>query len=83
MNAWLIAATVLLAGLAPLFVVALRAPRIDAVVALEVAGTIATLALLCLAEGFDRSAYSSTAITLAVASFIGALLLARTFERLR
>jgi multicomponent Na+:H+ antiporter subunit F len=82
-NAWLIAATALLAGLVPLFVVALRAPRIDAVVALEVAGTIVTLVLLCLAEGFARSAYSSTAITLAVVSFVGALLYARILERSR
>lgn len=81
MNAWLIAATALLVGLVPLFVVALRAPRIDGVVALEAAATVVTLVLLCLAEGFARSAYTSTAITLAVVSFIGGLVFARVLER--
>jgi multisubunit Na+/H+ antiporter MnhF subunit len=37
--------------------------------------------LLCLAEGFQRSAYMSTAITLAVVSFVGGLLYARILER--
>jgi multisubunit Na+/H+ antiporter MnhF subunit len=81
MNAWSIAATVLLAGLAPLAAVALRGPRIDGVVALELASTNTVLVLLLLAQGFDRGVYFGLAVVLAAASFVGGLALARLFER--
>jgi multisubunit Na+/H+ antiporter MnhF subunit len=80
-NAWLISATALLAGVAPLLLVALRAPRVDALVALELAGTVVTLVMLLLAEGFGRSSYFVLAIVLAVLSFIGTLVFARLLER--
>ena len=48
MNAFLIAATVLIAALAPLLVAASLRRPIDGLVALEAAGAVATLALLCL-----------------------------------
>lgn len=81
MNMWLLAATVLLVALAPLLFVLLRAPRIDALVALELTGTIVTLVLLLLAEGFGRPLYDVVAITLAVLTFFGALAYARMLER--
>lgn len=81
MNAWTISATVLLAALAPLLFVFLRAPRVDALVALELAGTVSALALLLLSQGFDRPFYTTPAIVLAALSFIGGLVFARLLER--
>lgn len=77
MNAWTLAAAVLLVALVPLGVVLLRAPLADALVALELAGTIGVLALLLLAEGFSRPSYFVVPLTLAPLSAVGAVLFAR------
>jgi multicomponent Na+:H+ antiporter subunit F len=82
-NAFLAAATVLLLGLLPCGFVAARSRPIDGLVALELGGTVTTLVLLLLAEGFHRSIYFSAALTLAVLSFVGGLAFARFLERLR
>ena len=82
MNAYLVAATVLLGGLVPCGVVGVRGRPIDGLVALELAGALTTLALLLLAEGFDRSAYFSVALTLALLSLVGGLVFARFVDRL-
>lgn len=81
MNAWLVAALVLLPGLAPFMVVALRERIADAVVALEAAGVLATVEMLLLAEGFHREALVDLAVVLAVMSFIGGLAYVRFIER--
>lgn len=81
MNVWLWGATVLLLGLVPCGWVALRETRMDALVALEVAGTVSTLVLVLLAQGFNRASYYSVPIALAFLSFVGALLLARFLGR--
>jgi multicomponent Na+:H+ antiporter subunit F len=80
-NAWLWAATALLAGVVPCGVVAVRAPLVDALVALEAAGVVVTLALLLLAEGFARSVYFDVSLVLAVTSFAGTLAFARMLGR--
>jgi multisubunit Na+/H+ antiporter MnhF subunit len=80
-NAWLIAATVLLAGLGPCLVVALRAPTVDALVALELGSALVTLVLLLLAEGFGRSPYFDLALVLAAVSLVGSLAFARLLAR--
>lgn len=71
----------LLVGLVPCGVVCLRAPRVDAVIALELAGTITTLDLLLLAEGFDRPSYFELPLTFAVLAFVGSLVFVRLMER--
>lgn len=81
MNVWLLAATVLLVGLVPCGVVCLRSPRVDAVIALELAGTITTLDLLLLAEGFDRPSYFELPLVFAVLAFVGSLVFVRLMER--
>jgi multisubunit Na+/H+ antiporter MnhF subunit len=83
MNVWLWAACVLVAALVPLVVVALRRPVLEGVVALEVAGTSATLALLMLAEGTRRQVLADVALVMAVMSFIGVIAFLRFAERLR
>jgi multisubunit Na+/H+ antiporter MnhF subunit len=80
-NAFLIAATVLIAALAPLLVVAsLRAP-IDGLVALEAAGAVTALALLCLSVGLGDSVLFTVAVIAVVASWIGGLVFARFLGR--
>jgi multisubunit Na+/H+ antiporter MnhF subunit len=72
-NVWLVAATVLLAGLVPCGWVLLRAELLDGLVALELSSTIVTVVLLLLAEGFHRSSYFELPLVLAALGFIGAL----------
>lgn len=81
MNAFLIAATILIAALAPLLVVtSLRAP-IDGLVALEAAGAILTLVLLCLSVGLGQPTFFTVPIIAAVTSLIGCLVFARFLGR--
>jgi multicomponent Na+:H+ antiporter subunit F len=80
-NAWLIAATVLLAALVPCLVVCLRAGPLDALVGLELASTVTTLALLLIAQGDRRDAFMDLALVSSVLSFAGALAFARFLER--
>jgi multisubunit Na+/H+ antiporter MnhF subunit len=80
-NAFTIAATILLFGFLPLGLVASRARAIDGVVALELAGTVATLVLLCLAEGLHRSYLYTVPVVAALMSWIGGLVFARFLGR--
>lgn len=77
MNVWLVAATVLLAGLVPCGWVLLRGQIEDALVAIELVSTLVTVVLLLLAEGFHRSVYFELALVLAAMSFVGALVFVR------
>ena len=81
MNVWLVAAAVLLVGLIPCGVVCLRAPVFDALIALELASTIATLVLLLVAQGFDRAPMFDLAVVSATLTFAGGLAFARFLER--
>ena len=81
MNAFVWAALGLLTGFVPLLAVAARRRPIDGLVALECAGVLLVLVLLCLAEGFHRSFGYSVAIVAAVMSWIGGLVFARFLGR--
>lgn len=81
MNAFLWAGTALIALELPLVVFAMRAPRLDALVAVECASTIWTLALVLLAQGFHRTAYTILGVTAAVLAFAGSMVFVRFFER--
>jgi multisubunit Na+/H+ antiporter MnhF subunit len=74
---WLAAAGALLVGLVPCGLVALRAPIADAVVALELAGTVTTLALVALSMGAGRSSYLVLPMVLAIMTIVGGLLIVR------
>jgi len=80
-NAWLIAATVLLAALVPCLVVCLRGGPLDALVALELASTVTTLTLALIAQGYRRDPFMDLAVVSGVLSFAGALAFARFLER--
>jgi multisubunit Na+/H+ antiporter MnhF subunit len=80
-NLWLWGATSLLLGVLPCGWVAVRASRVDALVGLQTAGTVATLVLLLFAEGFHRAAYTGVALAAPFLSFVGVLLIARFLGR--
>ncbi len=81
MDAFEVAATVLLAGLAPLLWCAATRRAIDGLVALELAGTLTVLVLLCFAEGFHRSFEFGVAVVAAVVAWTGGLVFARFLGR--
>jgi multisubunit Na+/H+ antiporter MnhF subunit len=81
-NPWLWGATILIATLVPLALVAARRRPGGAVVALVAAGSDAALALLLLAKGMDSPTFASLALILAVTSFVGAVAFLEFLERL-
>jgi multisubunit Na+/H+ antiporter MnhF subunit len=80
-NAFTVAATALLCGYVPLGFVALRHRPIDGLVALELAGSLTVLILLCFAEGFHRSFETGVAVVAAVVCWTGGLIFARFLGR--
>jgi multisubunit Na+/H+ antiporter MnhF subunit len=80
-SVFLIAAAVLLVAMLLPGIVCVRAGAIDAVVAVQLCGTLATLTLLCLAEGFHRGIYFNVALISAGTAWIGGLIFARFFGR--
>lgn len=81
MNVFLWAATGLIVLQLPLLAYALVASRIDALAALQAAGGIWTVALVLLAQGFHRSAYTTLPVVAAVLTFAGGMVFVRFFER--
>ena len=81
MNAWLVAALVLMAALVPCVGVCVACPPPDGLVALELAGIVSALILLLLAEGLQRQPFVDLALVLAATAFAGSLGFARLLER--
>jgi multicomponent Na+:H+ antiporter subunit F len=80
-NPFLVAAVVLLVGLAPCLWVVVRAEIVGALGALELASTITTLVLLCLAQALHHDSFMDLALVSALLSFAGSLAFARFLER--
>jgi hypothetical protein len=80
-NAFTVAALALLAGFLPLGAAALRFRPLDGVVALQLGGSTTTLILICLSEGFHRSATMGLAVACAAMTTVGGLVFARFFAR--
>jgi multisubunit Na+/H+ antiporter MnhF subunit len=80
-NQWLWTATALLALEAPLVAYAAFARHLDALVALETAGSLGALSLIALSEGFHRTAYTILGVVASVLAFAGGMVFARFFER--
>lgn len=83
MNEWLFAALVLLVAMVPLGFVCVVGSAVEGLVALQLGGTIAALALMMLSEGIQRQPFADLALILAMLSFIGPLAFAFVLERLR
>lgn len=81
MNVWLIAATALIFGLVPCGFVCFRGAPMERLVALEMAGTINTIILLLLAQGFGQPPFYDLALVLSLLSFAGGMVFARFMER--
>lgn len=81
MNAFLWAGTALVALELPLLLLAARAPRLDALGAAAAGSSIFTLALVLLAQGFHRTAYTVLALAAAVLTFVGSMTFVRFFEK--
>jgi multisubunit Na+/H+ antiporter MnhF subunit len=81
MNAFLLAAIVLLVTLAPLLLVIAVAEPLEGVVALELAAATVVLVLLCLSEVYHRSIYFNVPMVAAALFWIGSLVFARFFGR--
>jgi multisubunit Na+/H+ antiporter MnhF subunit len=80
MNEWELAAIVLMAAMVPCVGVCVFASAAAALAAMEVTSTLATTALIVLAEGFHRQPFIDLALVLAVLSVVGALAFARLME---
>jgi len=80
MNEWEIAAAVLAACLLPCAAVCALAGVGDALVAMEIAGTLAVTILMALAAGLRRQPFVDLALTLAILAILGPLAIARLLE---
>ncbi len=82
MNIWLIAEIGLLLTMIPCAAVILRAPALsDCLVALQMGGVTAVLALVVLSEAMSRPAFYDLAIVSSVLSFGSGFMLAHFLER--
>ena len=81
MNAFLWAGTMLIALELPLLLLTVRAPGIDALVAVATGSSIFALALVLLAQGFHRTAYTVLGLVAAVLTFAGSMVFVRFFEK--
>jgi multisubunit Na+/H+ antiporter MnhF subunit len=81
-NGWLVAAaTLLVVGMLPAVVVSGRGGVLDRLAGLAMAGVVATLEMLLLSEGYQRSSYVDAGLVLAALSLTGSLVFARLVVR--
>ena len=62
MNEWLVAGAAMLVLLAPCGYIAMRGSTVDRLLGLELGAVVTSMAMLLLAEGFDRSIYFDLAV---------------------
>ena len=75
------AAVLLVVGMFPAVVVAGRGRVLDRSAGLAMAGVVATLDMLLLSEGYQRSSYLDAGLVLAALSLTGSLVFARLVVR--
>lgn len=83
LTAWLLSAAVLVVAMALCGLAAWRRPPFEALIALEMAGTTATVALVCITVGFQRTSYGNVPLMMAVLNWVGALVYVRFLDRSR
>jgi multisubunit Na+/H+ antiporter MnhF subunit len=81
MNVWLLASAALMLGLLPCVLLAMRGNVVDRIVALQLAGVFAVLALLTFEQGEQRQSFFDLSLALAVLTFPASLLVAQVFRR--
>jgi len=81
MNIWLLAAAAMMLGFIPCGVICCRAPTIDRLVGMQLAGVVGVLTLILLARGYERPSYEDAALCVAILSYPGSLVYAHFMER--
>ena len=81
MNAFVIAAIVMLVAVIPCGIVMLRGKVMEAVVAYEAIGSVIIIVLVLLAQGFGRSGEFELPVLLAMLILGGGLVFVRFLER--
>jgi multisubunit Na+/H+ antiporter MnhF subunit len=76
-NVWFVGATALLLGLVSVGWVLIRGDILEALVALQLAGTVVAVVLLLIGEGFKRNSYYTLPLVLAFTNFVGVLIFVR------
>lgn len=78
---FVVAAIALVLALAPLGLVAFRSSPRDGLVALELAGAVTTMALVCITMGLGSTASSGVPVVCAAMTWVGGLVIARFLDR--
>ncbi|MBV8780440.1 MAG: hypothetical protein JO353_03500 [Phycisphaerae bacterium] len=81
MNLWLWAALAMMLALIPAGIACFRATVDDRLVALELAGAIATLEMVLIAEGFGRPSFYDLPLVLAFLAFGSGMVFVRFLQR--
>ncbi|MGH2835349.1 MAG: monovalent cation/H+ antiporter complex subunit F [Solirubrobacteraceae bacterium] len=80
MNAWLLAAVVLVLAWLPCLVVCLLGSELDALVAVELGSTMLTTVLMLLSIALQRQPFIDLALAFVLVSIVGSLAFARMME---
>ena len=80
MNAWLLAALVLVLAWLPCVAVCVLAGEFDALVATELGSTLLVSVLMLLATALKRQPFIDLALAFVLVSIVGSLAFARTME---
>jgi multicomponent Na+:H+ antiporter subunit F len=81
MNEWLWTGAAMVGLLVPCALLAMRGTVVDRLLGFELGSVVTSLALLVLAEGFDRSIYFDLALVFAVMQYGATLMVVRFLER--
>lgn len=82
-TAWFVSASILTVAIACCGLVAARRRLLEALVALELAGTLTTVALVALVVGYQRSVYGDVPLVSSVLIWIGSLVYVRFVDAKR
>lgn len=80
---WLAAATFFLVCVGACGIAAWRRRTFEALIAMELAGVLTTMALVCLTVGYQRGSYGDVAVITAVLTWVGGLVFVRFLDRSR
>jgi multisubunit Na+/H+ antiporter MnhF subunit len=83
LTAWLLCGAGLTLGALMCGLAAASRDTLEALVALQLAGTLTTVALVCLTVGFQQSSYGDLPVAAAVLNWIGNLVYLRFLDRSR
>ncbi len=81
MNAWMLAASVMLFALIPCGIISFKGSPIDRVIGLEMTGIVASMLLLLLAEAMGNPNFYDIGLAMALLAFGGGLVFVRFMER--